>query len=156
MTDTIVKMHNAWSENDGDLLMYYSATGDYQWGFTDSVYNMFTPKLLAIDKLGSNPKVVNTLGVLAPGVIPGNMPSICNRGWGCTPLAPWDNFTAPGTPIMRIIWAAYNFRTSVAEIPHAVISISNATSNAKLAVYLDGNLIATKTANGNTSISMDL
>ncbi len=135
--------------------MYFSAAGDYQWGFTDSIYNMLTPKLLAIDRLNSTDKSQNTLGTLAPGVIPGNTPSMCNRGWGCSPMSPWDNFTAPGTPIMRVIWAAYNFRVAAAIPPRVIVSVSKAT-NANIGIYLDGVLIAKRTANGAAATSLDV
>lgn len=155
MTDTIVNMHNAWSENNGDLFMYYEATGDYQWGFTDNIFNMLTPKLLGIDRLNSADKAQNILGPLAPTTMSGSMPSMCNRGWGCSPLAAWDNFTAPGTPVMRIVWAAYNFRVAAATAPHVVVSVSKAT-NATIGIYLDGKLIATKTANGTAVTNLDV
>lgn len=112
MTDVIVNMHNSWSENGGDLLMYFSVVGDYQWGFTENIHNLDTPKLRAIDRINSTPKVANTFGILSPGTLSGSTPGMCNRGWGCNPLASWDNFTAPGTPTMRIIWASYSFRTN--------------------------------------------
>ena len=155
MTDTIVNMHNAWSENNGDLFMYYEATGDYQWGFTDSIFNMLTPKLRAIDALNSASKAQNILGPLAPTTISGSLASTCNRGWGCSPLAAWDTYTAPGTPVMRIIWASYNFRTATPGAPHIVVSVSKA-SNASVGIYLDGSLIATRAANGTAATNMDV
>ena len=156
MTDTVVNMHNAWSQNNGDLLVYYQGVWGYQWGFTDNIYNLDTPKLRAINQLNNTSKAQSTFGRLAPMTISGSMTSTCNRGWGCSPLAAWDSFTAPGTPVMRVIWASYNFRTDTPTISKATLSISKAMNNAKLAIYMDGNLLATRTASGTTSIDVSL
>ncbi len=156
MTNILVNMHNAWSQNNGDLLVYYQAAADYQWGFTDNVYNLDTPKLRAIDQLNNTSKAQSTFGPLAPVTISGSMSSTCNRGWSCSPMSPWDGFTAPGTPVMRVIWASYNFRVNTPTISKATLSISKAMNNAKLAVYMDGNLVATRTASGTTSMDVNL
>ncbi len=156
MTNILVNMHNAWSENNGDLLVYYQAIQDYQWGFTDNIYNLNTPKLEAINQLNNTNKAQSIFGPLAPVTISGSMSNTCNRGWSCSPMSPWDGFTAPGTPVMRVIWASYNFRTNTPGISHAILSISKAVNNAKLAVYLDGNLIDTRTASGATSMDLNL
>jgi hypothetical protein len=57
---------------------------------------------------------------------------------------------------MRVIWASYNFRTNAPGISKATLSISKAMNNAKVAIYLDGNLLATRTASGTTSMDVNL
>lgn len=144
MTKTIVDMHNAWSENGGELLVYYLSTGDYQWGFTQDIYNLSTPKLSAIDKLNASPRLAPAFGIQVPGKIPGNTPDVCSRGWGCNPIQPWDHFTADGS---KIIWASYTFLSSAASSWKVNLSVSNAT-NAQVSVYVDGIPEGTQSTSG--------
>ncbi|MEK7705726.1 MAG: hypothetical protein AAB426_12260 [Myxococcota bacterium] len=150
MTTAMVNMHNAWSSNGGSLLMYFSSTGDYQWGFTPDVYNLATPKLLAIDALNAAERAPPTLGTLVPGSVAGNLPGTCSRGWGCNPLAAWDNFTADGS---KILWASYTFRADAAAAWTVTLSFTSASS-ASVAVYVDGNLIGTQSTSG-AALSFD-
>jgi hypothetical protein len=144
MTTTMVAMHDAWSNNSGELLVYYRATGDYQWGFTDDIDNLATPKLLAIDALNAAPRAALTFGTPVPGTVAGNIPDTCSRHWGCTPLEPWDNFTADGS---RIIWASYSFRSPAPAQWLVSVSVTGAT-NARVAVYVDGTLLGTLATTG--------
>jgi hypothetical protein len=69
MKDLTVAYHNIWSSCAGDLLVYFEDVhnGNEAWEFTNSVYNLDSPKLQAIDKLR------DTLGrapVSLGGVVP--------------------------------------------------------------------------------------
>ena len=142
MKSAVVNMHNAWSSNGGELLVYLSATGDYQWGFTPDVHNLSTPKLLAIDALNATQRTPLALGTQVPGNVAGSAADACSRGWGCSPLG--DSFTADGS---RVVWASYSFRSS-ASAPWTVnLSFTNA-NNASVAVYVDGKLIGTQNTTG--------
>jgi hypothetical protein len=142
MTTTLVNMHNAWSNNGGELLVYYQATGDYQWGFTSDLYNLSTPKLQAIDALNAVQHAPVTLGTAVPGSVAGSAADTCSRGWGCSPIS--DNFTADGS---RVIWASYSFHSSGTAIWMVNLSFTNA-SNASVAVYVDGVLVGTQATTG--------
>lgn len=147
MTTAVVNMHNAWSQNSGELLVYYRATGDYDWGFTSDIYNLSTRKLLAIDSLNTNPRAALTLGTSVPGSIAGNTANACSRGLNCN-FQPEESFTADGS---QIIWASYTFRSS--QISPWMVNLSvtipnGAPSNPSLAVYVDGNLIGTQSTSG--------
>lgn len=139
MTTALVNMHNAWSSNGGDLLVYYQATGDYQWGFTSDIYNLSTPKLLATDALNAAQHAPLTLGTPVPGSIAGNTIDTCSRGWGCSP-----SFTADGS---QVLWASYAFRSS-SSAPWTVNLSFTSASNASVAVYVDGKLIGTQSTTG--------
>ena len=142
MKSAVVNMHNAWSSNGGELLVYLSATGDYQWGFTPDVHNLSTPKLLAIDALNATQRTPLALGTQVPGSVAGSAADACSRGWGCSPLG--DSFTADGS---RVVWASYSFRSS-ASAPWTVnLSFTNA-NNASVEVYVDGKLIGTQNTTG--------
>ena len=145
MTTALVNMHNAWSSNGGELLVYYQATGDYQWGFTSDLYNLSTPKLLAIDALNAVQRTPLILGTPVPGNIAGNVPGVCSRGWGCNPIQPYDCFTADGS---KILWASYSFRSSGAATWTVNLSFANPSGNASAAVYVDGILVGTQTITG--------
>ena len=147
MTAAMIDMHNAWSSNGGELFVYYRATGDYQWGFTQDAYNLATPKLLAIDALNTAGRAPLTLGTQAPGSIGGNAADACSRGWSCSPIPRHDFFTADGS---KIIWASYTFRSSAAAPWKVKLELANASGNASVAVYVDGVLAGTLSASGAT------
>ena len=147
----VVDMHNEWSAKDGDLLVYYRQTGDYQWGFTPNVYDLGTFKLAAIDTLNASSRAALTFGTLAPGAIAGSIADICSRGWGCNPIQSYDGFTADGS---KIIWASYSFRSTASSLWSVNLSFTSASANASVAVYVDGTLIGTQnTAGGPLSFS---
>jgi hypothetical protein len=141
MTSAIVAMHNAWSSNGGDLLVYYRATGDYQWGFTGDIYNLATPKLQAIDLLNSTPSAAPSFGTLVPGSVAGTAGETCARAWGCNSNA----FGTTGTNPLN--WAGYTFRSTKAGNWKVNISFT-AANNASVAVYVDGTLVGTQSTTG--------
>lgn len=61
----------AWAASDSDLLVYYASAGNYQWGFTDSIFNLDTPKLRAIDRLNATTKAAVTIGRVPPFTVNG-------------------------------------------------------------------------------------
>jgi hypothetical protein len=141
MTTAMVNLHNVWSENGGDLLVYYRSTDDYQWGFTPDIYDLSTPKLLAIDKLNAAPRRAPlTLGTAVPGRIAGTAADICSRRWKCSPIPNYDNFTADGS---RIMWASYTFRSASPAKWTVNLAVSGA-NDAVVGVYIDGALVGTQ------------
>jgi hypothetical protein len=140
MTTTLVNMHNAWSSNGGELLVYFSALGDYQWGFTPDVYTLATPKLLAIDALNAAQRAPMTFGTAVPGNMAGSAADACSRGYNCGSNA----FRADGT---SFTWASYSFRSSGASTWTVNLSVAGA-NNASVAVYVDGKLAGTQTTTG--------
>jgi hypothetical protein len=141
MTTAIVDMHNAWSNNGGDLLVYYRATGDHQWGFTSDVYHLATPKLLAIDALNTASRAPLTFGTLVPGSVAGSAAGACARGWGCN----MNGFSTTGTSPLN--WASYIFRSTVSSPWVVNLAVAGAT-NATVAVYVDGTLVSTQPTTG--------
>ncbi len=145
MTTTIVSMHNAWSTFGGDLLVYYQAAGDYQWGFTQNIYQLETAKLRAIDQLKATPAAPISYGAPIPGPVPGKLPSICST-YGCPPIPDYRTLTAAGGRD-DIAWAGYSFLSNESRPRNVVVSISRA-SGAQVAVYLDGVSLGTRDAPG--------
>jgi hypothetical protein len=69
MQDMVVKTHDAWSTQGGDLLVYYAMVGPSKWEFTPDTTNTGTPKLKAIDQLNLQPRAAVTLGQALPGTL---------------------------------------------------------------------------------------
>jgi len=69
MQDLVVKTHDAWSAQGGDLLMYYTLCGPSSWEFTPDIATTNTPKFKGIDQLQSQPRAAVTLGPLLPGTL---------------------------------------------------------------------------------------
>jgi hypothetical protein len=144
MTAAVVNMQKTWSSNGGDLFVYYRATGDYEWGFTNDVFDLSTPKLLAIDALTVAQRSPLTLGTGAPSVVPGSSADTCSRGWKCNPIPDYDYFTADGS---RIRWASYTFRSSYTAKWKINLTVSQ-TDDATVEVYIDGIPIGTRSTSG--------
>ena len=142
MTTTLVNMHNTWSNNGGELFVYFSSTGDYQWGFTSDIYNLSTPKLLALDALNGAQRAPLTLGTPIPGSIVGSAADAfaCSRGYNCGS----NTFRTDGTSFN---WASYSFRSSES-VPWTVNLSFTSASNASVAIYVDGKLIGTQDTTG--------
>jgi len=149
MTAAMETMHNEWSNNDGDLLVYYTSTGAktgfYEWGFTGDVYNLSTPKLLAIDALNQATRAPVTYGTPVPGSVSGLSPNATSMGYTST----YHNFAVATLPYNHryLYWASYNFSSTVSSTWTVNLTFSSASS-ASVAVYIDGNLIGTQSSTG--------
>ena len=72
-------MHNYWSENGGDLLVYYTMTGAADWEFTPDITNLNTPKCNALYSLAGKPRAAVNVGQALPGeMLVTALPSIQN------------------------------------------------------------------------------
>ncbi len=69
MQEMIVKSHDAWSNLGGDLLMYYNLVGPPKWEFTHDLNNSYTPKMVGLVQLQSQPRAPVTLGQGLPGTL---------------------------------------------------------------------------------------
>lgn len=139
MTPAVVSMHDAWSSNGGDLFVYYRSAGDAQWSFTQDVYSLATRKLAAIDALNAASRAPLTFGTAVPGSIAGSAWDVCSD-W----VSASNNYTADGS---NFIWGSYTFRSSGTASWTVNLTFTSA-SNASVAVYVDGNLVGTKTTTG--------
>jgi len=69
MQDMVVKTHDAWSAQGGDLLVYYALVGPAQWEFTPDITKVDSPKFKALDQLRAQPRAAVSLGQALPGAI---------------------------------------------------------------------------------------
>jgi hypothetical protein len=141
MRTEVLEHQATWSRFGGDLLVYFNVAGDYQWGFTGSIFNLNTPKYQAIDQLNTENRADVTHGTLLPTAgIAGNNWSALDRNWG-TPGT--GSFTL-NTGSANVRWTNYTVRASSNASYN--IRINYSASNAgTLQVYWDGNLVGTIT-----------
>lgn len=129
MTTDMVNLHNAWSANGGGLFMYYTSTGNYQWGFTPQVTNLATPKIEAIKALNVAGISAITVGTAIPGIAAGSAAVSCSRSYSCGA----NSFSSSG----GYSWANYMF-IATASASRTVTLTFNSASAAQIEVYVDG------------------
>jgi hypothetical protein len=69
----MVQSHDVWSANGGDLLAYFTITGESPWGFVPDIWDVTNPqknlKFQAISTLNTQPRARVTYGVPLPAVL---------------------------------------------------------------------------------------
>ncbi len=79
METMTIDMHNLWSADGGDLLVYYTMTGAADWEFTPDISNLDTPKCNALYSLSGKPRAAVTLGQVLPGeMLVGTLPNVAD------------------------------------------------------------------------------
>ena len=79
METMTIDMHNYWSADGGDLLVYYTMTGAADWEFTPDITNLNTPKCNALYSLAGKPRAAVTIGQVLPGeMLVASLPNIQN------------------------------------------------------------------------------
>lgn len=149
MKAAVIDHHDAWSASGGDLLVYYTAAHDYQWGFAQSVYDLATPKLQAIDELRARPRAPTTHGTPVPGTAEGNAFAFSSRGWD-RPGSGRRDYSS-GDANQRFVWASYTFRTSETQSVRVQLRASGA-SGARVAAYWDGTLLGSREVGRGTRV----
>ncbi|WP_162143085.1 T9SS type A sorting domain-containing protein [Pedobacter glucosidilyticus] len=130
MTDLIVAHHEVWSNVGGDLLCYFQTTGDSQWGFTQNVYDLNTPKYRALDIINNTPKAAITIGNKPPFNIDGKNFNLSKPSW-----------LSPGTGTQRLEqqnWLGYLIHIE-ADGNYAIKINYSWANNAVLKFSIDGN-----------------
>ena len=124
----LMKDHQVmWDQYGGDLNVFYQAFGDYQWGFTSSIYNLATYKLQAIDYFNANNRSAITYGSVPPVALNGTDYSLIVRGGSY----------ATGTVLHFSNAVTYVFRVTAAGTYN--VSISNGDDGSgDFVLYCDG------------------
>jgi hypothetical protein len=139
MTAAMVSQHDAWTANGGDLLMYYVVAWDYQWGFTDNMSNLDTPKNRAIDALNQRAPAAVTYGTLVPAVLNAGRWSI-NSGSsqvGDNPINLRPFAVGAGVDPAATYWTAYTIRSDRAATYQLSVTYS-ANQAGELKTLVDG------------------
>lgn len=143
MEQVVVNEHNAWSQNGGDLLVYYELTWDYEWGFMTDVLAPSTEKMAAIAALNQTPRVVSTYGTAIPGILSAASPTI-PPAWTSSNLAVMSNQS----------WMSFSVLVSTAGPYNLTLNAGAAATGAQLQVFVDGSSIGTATVPNTGSLTV--
>ncbi|HTD21413.1 MAG TPA: Ig-like domain repeat protein [Terriglobales bacterium] len=142
MTQVVINEHNVWSQNAGDLLIYFQLTGDYQFGFTDDVYDLTAPKLVGIDDLNNSTAQGSTYGMPIPATIAASTYAIPPSWFG------------GGTTLANRHWLGYPVYTAAAQPFHIVLNVAATSSGAQAEVFVDGQSLGILTVPNTGSVSV--
>lgn len=134
----LVEHHRAWAAHGGDLLVYYKATGDHQWGFTPDVLDLDTVKLAA---LGQLPGLTAPLehGTAVPGALEGGAFAYSSVEWEKARRGGRDYSSEPD----GFRWGSYTLRANERASRLLALEVSGASGDATAGVYWDGVLVGT-------------
>jgi len=150
---TITTEHQtAWNQYGGDLINYLCSTGDYQWGFTQNIFDLNTPKLQAIDQINAANREAITYGFTIPATIDAYSASISGGtvyigGTGNQCLRTGSNVYGNG-------WSAYTINVANAGTYNVSFKVNSGWSyTGSVKIYCDGKLLGTEAVNspGQTS-----
>lgn len=150
MKGAVLEHHDAWSAFGGDLLVYFTAVHDYQWGFAQDVHDLDTPKVQALDELRTRPRAPIRHGAAIPGALDGKAFAFSSRGWD-RPGSGAQTY-ASGDANERFAWASYTFRSSTPASRSVKLTISGGVGS-EVAVYWDGVLVGKQSVpRGNSAV----
>jgi hypothetical protein len=130
MKQVIIDEHDVWSQNAGDLLVYFFLAGDFQWGFMEDVLTPASPKMAGITALNSATRSVSTYGT----PIPANIEA--------SDFAIPPSWAGGSTTLTQRSWLGFPVFVSSQGVFSVVLNSSNA-SGAQAEVLVDGNSIGT-------------
>ncbi len=136
MKNLVMQHQRYWDNYGGDMLFYYVSTHDYQWGFTDNIFDLNTPKLLAIDAIGSTAKSPVTHGNSIPGVINGDNFNLTNPSW-------YDSNRLDSDEVK---WVSYTLNTAQSGNYSFTVNLSG---GGQAEVFINGKSQGQVAANGN-------
>ncbi len=137
---TIVTAHNTWSANGGDLLVYYSLSGDFSWGFLDDVYDLLSVpqnyKMQAMTQLSAGVRAPLTYGTLLPASIPATSFDV--------PSSSLQSETVGG--FTQGTWFGYVTRVAAAGTFALGLHAGSPDGKGTAEIWVDGNELGTLTA----------
>jgi hypothetical protein len=158
MQDIVEAHHDYWSQQGGDLLVYFCAS-QHRWAFLpiDAQHpegtvntNLVSPKLLAIDELNRRPRAAVAVGVPFGTATPGAAWATDAAGYGTSNLDMKLYFTVDGSYHLnqpggglrgssKDNWVGYIFRTPTAGSSFGVsLQVSAAAAGTVIEVFFDG------------------
>jgi len=147
MEGVVVSEQNAWSQNAGDLLLYYelaeSVDSAYEWSFVQDVLTPTSPKMSAIAALNAAPRSVSTYGTPLPATLTPSNANIPPQWAASQSLSTMSNQN----------WAGFSVEVSTAGAFQVVLNTGAATTGAQIEVFADGNSIGTVTVTNTGSLS---
>jgi len=141
MTAAMVEHQKTWERYGGDLLVYFTAAGDYQWGFVEDATQLSTPKMAALDQFATMSATAPDYGNPTGTPIAGNQQNVVSPG--CYYPASQGQLQA-GPLEGACNWFSYLFLAN--EPAQGTITVNMADANGVVAVYLDGVSLGQQTA----------
>ena len=136
MEQVIVTEQNAWSQANGDLLVYFYLAGDYQWGFMSDVLSPSAPKMSGITDILASPRSASTYGTPIPATLSASSANV-PPGWL------WSD--SSNTQMHDNKWSGFSVRVSTEEAFTVSLTAFSATSGAQAEILIDGDSIGTVT-----------
>ncbi len=131
MTDRVTAAHDIFTQNGGDLSVYFSSDGDQRWrwpGMTDATY-FASPKILGIDKLNTQTQAPFSMGTLVPAQIPSTPYDVPET---------WLGGNGNPTSATQNGWWGYTIRSSASKSYTIGVSAGASNANGKLKLSVDG------------------
>ena len=144
MEQVIVTEQNAWSQANGDLLVYFYLAGGYQWGFMSDVLSPASPKMSGIADILASPRSASTYGTPIPATLNASSANV-------PPAWLWSD--GSNTRMHDYKWTGFSVLVSTQAAFTVSLTADSATSGAQAEILVDGNSIGTVTvpSAGNTS-----
>lgn len=80
MTQALTTQQATWDRNAGDLLVYFTLTGNYQWGFMNDVLSPGSPKMAGIAAIDAATAAPSTYGTVVPATLAASS-AVIPPGW---------------------------------------------------------------------------
>jgi uncharacterized protein YjdB len=143
MTATVTAMQNTWSANAGELIVYYSLNGNYQWGFMSDVLEPTSPKMTAVNNLLQADQAVATYGAAIPGTLSSDNYNV---------PASWASGVLYGGVFSGRLWIGYSVAATTART-FSISLVTASVNGGEMEVFVDGAFIGTLTvaATGSTN-----
>ncbi|WP_404787826.1 carbohydrate-binding protein [Altericista sp. CCNU0014] len=130
----MVQAHDVWSANGGDLLAYFTLTGESPWGFVPDIWDITNPqknlKFQAMDALNTRPRAKVTYGVALPTVLEAAQYDAPPKSLNYRP-----DRLQPGQ------WLSYTVRVDRAGDFKIELKGNAADANSKVEIWVDGTLV---------------
>ena len=139
MEQVIVTEQNAWSQANGDLLVYFFVAGDYQWGFMSDVLSPTSPKMSGIADILASPRSASTYGTPIPATLMASNAKV-------PPAWLWSD--SSNNSMHDHKWTGFSVLVSTQGAFTVSLTANSATANAEAEIFVDGNSIGTVTVSG--------
>ncbi len=153
MEQVIVTEQNAWSQANGDLLVYFylagagsnSAAADYQWAFMSDVLSPSSPKMSGIADILTSPRSASTYGTPIPATLTASNANV-------PPAWLWSDDS--NTKMHDRKWTGFSVLVSTQGVFTISLTADSATSGAEAEILVDGDSIGTVTVKSGNSTAL--
>jgi hypothetical protein len=129
MSQVIVDQHKAWSQNAGDLLVYFSlANDDFQWAFMKDVLTPSSPKMDGIKAVNAAARSAATYGTPIPATLAGSSAKVPPSSAG------------GGTSLSKRKWLGFPVHVATAGVFKITLNTTY-TAPAEAEILVDGNFL---------------